>query len=102
MRDVPNFVLSAVSEFCPADACIRRVDKYRFEIQSRNAAALSLFTHRRSLELVLNETLVTSFQLAIASSDQASLSTYAENLRHQVAHQLKGRDTDPEVTIHLA
>lgn len=102
MLNLPNFVLSAVSEFCPADACIQRVDKFRFKIQSRNAAALSLFTNRQSLELVLNEPLVTSFQWAIASRDQKSLSTYAENMREQVAHHLNGRDGDAEVLIQLA
>ncbi len=102
MRDVPTFVLSAVGEFCPADACIRRVDKYRFKIQSRNAAALSLFTHRRSLELVLNAPLVTSFQWAIASNDTASMSSYAEDIRQQVAQELTGRDAETDVTIHLS
>ena len=102
MRDVPTFVLSAVCEFCPADACIRRVDQYRFKIQSRNAQALSLFTHRRSLELVLNEPLVTSFKWAISSGDQASLSSYSENLRLQVMQQLTGRDGELELIIHLA
>lgn len=102
MRDVPNFVLSAVGEFCPADACIRRVDKYRFKIQSRHAAALFLFTHRRSLELVLNEPLVKSFQWAISSGDTQSLFTYAENLRQQVAVHLAGRDAETEVIINLS
>ncbi len=101
MLDLPNFVLSAVSEFCPADACIRRVDKYRFKIQSRNAASLSLFTQRRSIELVLNEPLVTSFQWAIALNDASSMGSYAEHLRQQVEQQLTGRDAEPEVTIHL-
>ena len=101
MLNLPNFVLLAVSEFCPADACIRRVDKFRFKIQSRNAAALSLFTNRQSLELVLNEPLVTSFQWAIACHDQKALSTYAEYVREQVAHHLHGRDSDPEVMIQL-
>ena len=102
MLNLPNFVLSAVSEFCPADACIRRVDKFRFKILSRNAAALSLFTNRQSLELVLNEPLVTSFQWAIALQDQKALSTYAENMREQVAHQLNGHDGDTAVLIKLA
>jgi hypothetical protein len=78
------------------------VDKYRFKIQSRNAQALSLFTHRRSLELVLNEPLVKSFQWAISSGDQASLFSYSENLRLQVMQQLTGRDGELELIIHLA
>ena len=101
MLNLPNYVLSAVSEFCPADACIQRVDKLRFKIQSRNAAALSLFTTRQSLELVFNEPLVTSFQRAIALQDQKALLTYAENMREQVAHQLNGFDGETEVLIQL-
>jgi hypothetical protein len=102
MLDLPIFLLSAVSEFCPADACIQRVDKHRFKIQSRNAATLSRFTNRQPLELVLSDPLVTSFQWAIALHDQKALSTFAENIRKQVAHQLNGFEGDTVVLIQLA
>lgn len=60
MRDVPSFVLDSVRDLCPHDASIQRLDKTRFKIQSRHAASLSMFTQRQSMDLVLNETLVTS------------------------------------------
>ena len=101
MIDLPNFVLSTLKEFGPADACIQRVDKFRFKIQSRNAEALSVFTTRQCLELVLSEPLVASYQWAVASHDQSLLTEYAENMREQVAKQLTGRDGEAYVLIQL-
>jgi hypothetical protein len=100
MLDVPGFVLASVRDLCPEDACILRLDKCRFKIQPRSAAILSSLP-RQSLELVLDEPLVTSFQQAIASDNQAFLLRHAENMRQQVAHHLKDRNTEPEVTIYL-
>ncbi len=40
MLDVPGFVLAAVRDLCPQGACILRLDKSRFRIQSRGTADL--------------------------------------------------------------
>ena len=100
MLNMPSFLLNALSDICPRDAGVIRLNKYRFKIKPRSPLIL-LTTSRLSLELELNETLVTSVQWAIASGDKVTLRLYAENIRKQVAEQLSGGDTEPEVSIHL-
>lgn len=100
MIDMPGFLLNALSDICPKDAGVIRLNKYRFKIQPRSPLMLSTPSWL-SLELELNETLVTSVQWAIASGDKVTLTLYAENIRKQVAEQLSGGDTEPEVSIQL-
>jgi hypothetical protein len=101
MIDLPNFVLSSLKEFCPPDACIQRVDQFRFIIQSRNAGALSLSASRPKLELVMGESLIRTYQGAIAAHDQTALAAYAESIREQVAKQLDDSDGDAQTLIQL-
>jgi hypothetical protein len=89
MLDLPGFVLASVIDLCPEDACILWLDKCRFRIQSRTAAALA--PHGKSwlkLELMLDIPLLTTIQSALHHNDQATLAQQAQTLRDRVAQQL--------------
>ncbi|WP_396439737.1 hypothetical protein [Limnohabitans sp.] len=92
MLDLPGFVLASVTDWCPEDACILRVDKCRFKIQPRTVAALAPQwpKSRPSLELVLSAPLLSAIQGALQNNDQATLAQQTQTLRAQVAHQLQG------------
>jgi hypothetical protein len=92
MLDLPGFVLASVTDWCPEDACILRVDKCRFRIQPRTVAALTpqLPRRRPSLELVLSAPLLSAIQSALQNNDQATLAQQTQRMRGQVAHQLQG------------
>jgi hypothetical protein len=78
------------------------VDKFRFKIQSRNSAVLSLFTTRQVLELVFNESLVKMYQSALAINDATALCDCANHLREQVAHKLQVvQSASPGITSDL-
>lgn len=96
MLDLPGFVLAAVSEFCPEDACILRVDKCRFRIQRRGATTPQWRQPRQVLELVLPIPLVTAIQGALHNNDQATLDHQAQNLRERVARHLQGDSSGGE------
>jgi hypothetical protein len=102
MPDLPHFILASVAELCPAGACIQRINKVRFKIRSRNAAALSLLTNRQVLELILSESLVKMYQSALANNDDAALTDFAHQLREQLGHKLQVIQTaSPNATADL-
>lgn len=81
MRDLPSFVLDAVRDLCPHDACIQRVDKTRFKIQARGKADWLSGQTREALELNLGEPMVKAIQSALDHNDQATLAVQALWLR---------------------
>jgi hypothetical protein len=52
------------------------MNKVRFKIRSRNAVALSLFTNRLVLEMILSESLAKMYQSALANNDDAAVTVH--------------------------
>jgi hypothetical protein len=92
MLDLPGFVLASVTDLCPEDACILRLDRCRFKIQPRTVAALAPQwpKSRPSLELVLSAPLLSAIQGALQNNDQITLAQQTQSMRGQVAQQLQG------------